>query len=298
MQRVIALGFFDGVHLGHAALLRRVRELANQYGCCAAALTLDTHPDALIRGESVPLLNTAEEREALMCSLYGMDEVLTLRFNHETMQQPWEEFVESTLFKTYRATHVVCGHDYRFGAGGAGNPEKLAKKSAALGIGCDCIPEIRIDEEAVSSTRIRNLLESGETAQAVRLLGHAHILSGTVVAGRQLGRTLGIPTANIALSEGLLLPKLGVYAAKAYFDGECRLAVVNIGTRPTVGGHHVTVEPWLLDFDGDLYGQTLRLELYHFLRGEKKFESLDAMRDEIRQNANQTKAFFDKTASL
>ena len=291
-KRVIALGFFDGVHLGHGALLRRVRELAEQYGCSAAALTLDTHPDALIRGESVPLLNTAEEREFLMRSLYGIDEVLTLHFDRETMRQPWEEFVESTLFKTYHATHLVCGHDYRFGAGGAGNPQKLAEKCAALGIGCDCIPEVRIDGEAVSSTRIRALLEAGETAQAVRLLGHAHILSGTVVTGRQLGRTLGIPTANIALSEGLLLPKFGVYAAKAYWGGECRLAVVNIGTRPTVGGHHVTVEPWLLDFDGDLYGQRLRLELYHFLRGEQKFENLEALRNEIRHNAEQTKAFF------
>ena len=296
MRRVIALGFFDGVHLGHGALLRRVRELADRYGCSAAALTLDTHPDALIRGEAVPLLNTPEEREYLMRSLYGIDEVLTLHFDRKTMQQPWEEFVETTLLQACHAIHLVCGHDYRFGAGGAGNPEKLSKKCAALGIGCDCIPEVRIDGEAASSTSIRALLEAGKTARAVHLLGHPHILSGTVVTGRQLGRTLGIPTANIALAEGLLLPKFGVYSAKAYFDGECRLAVVNIGTRPTVGGHRVTVEPWLLDFDGDLYGHQIRLELYHFLRGERKFDSLDALHDEIQHNAEQTRQCFKPAA--
>ena len=294
MHRVIALGFFDGVHLGHGALLRRVREIADQYGIAAAALTLDTHPDALIRGERVPLLNTAAEREYLMRSLYGIDEVLTLRFDRDTMRQPWEDFVETTLLQHYHATHLVCGHDYRFGANGAGTPQKLAEKCAALGIGCDCIPEIRADGEAVSSTRIRALLESGEADTAVRLLGHAHILSGTVVTGRQLGRTLGIPTANLLPTEGLLLPKFGVYAAKAYFDGLCRLSVVNIGTRPTVNGHRVTVEPWILDFDGDLYGHELRLELYHFLREERSFPTLDALRIEIQQNAAQTRAFFAK----
>ena len=293
-NRIIALGFFDGVHLGHGALLRRVRELADQYDCRAAALTLDTHPDALIRAEAVSLLNTPEEREYFMRSLYGIDEVLTLRFDRETMNQPWEAFVETTLLQTYHATHVVCGHDYRFGAGGAGTARKLAEKCAALGIGCDCIPEVCMDGDTVSSTRIRALLQAGETAQAVRLLGHPHVLSGKVVTGQQLGRTIGIPTANLAISEGLLLPKFGVYAAKAFFDGESRLAVVNIGNRPTVGGHRVTVEPWILDFDGNLYGHSLRLELHHFLREERPFPTLDALRQEIQHNAEQTKQFFQK----
>ena len=284
-QCVLALGFFDGVHLGHGGLLNKTREMADRLGLPAAALTFDTHPDTLVFGAKVPLLNTSEERKYLMQSLYGIDQVLTLHFDRATMEQPWQEFVRKTLVQKYRAAHVVCGHDYRFGAGGRGTPEKLAEECARLGLGFDCIPEIRLEGQTVSSTLIRSLLEGGETAKAVRFLGHPHILTGTVISGRHLGRTLGIPTANLSVSEGILVPKFGVYAARAVFDGQTRPAVVNIGVRPTVDGHTVTVEPWILDFDGDLYGHTLRLELTDYLRPEQKFASLEALKSEILRNA-------------
>lgn len=290
MQKyVIALGFFDGVHLGHGGLLRQARAVADRLQIPAAALTLDTHPDALLRGEAVALLNTPAERELLMRRLYGIDEVLTLHFDREVMRQPWEDFVRTTLAQRYHAAHLVCGHDYRFGAGGAGTPALLAQTARSLGIGFDCIPEIRLDGQTVSSTLIRRLLRDGEMRQAVRFLGHPHLLSGTVVRGRQLGRTLGIPTANMAVSESILLPRRGVYAAKARFDGQERLAVVNIGCRPTVHGETVTVEPWLLDFDDDLYGHELCLELYDFIRPEREFPSLDALKAEILRNAEQVR---------
>ncbi len=290
MQKyVIALGFFDGVHLGHGGLLRQARAVADRLQIPAAALTLDTHPDALLRGEAVALLNTPTERALLMRRLYGIDEVLTLHFDREVMRQPWEDFVRTTLAQRYHAAHLVCGHDYRFGAGGAGTPALLAQTARSLGIGFDCIPEIRLDGQTVSSTLIRRLLRDGEMRQAVRFLGHPHLLSGTVVRGRQLGRTLGIPTANMAVSESILLPRRGVYAAKARFDGQERLAVVNIGCRPTVHGETVTVEPWLLDFDGDLYGHELCLALYDFIRPEREFPSLDALRAEILRNAEQVR---------
>lgn len=284
-QCVLALGFFDGVHLGHGGLLKKTRQVANRLGLPAAALTFDTHPDTLVFGAKVPLLNTPEERKYLMQRLYGIDQVLTLHFDRATMEQPWQEFVRKTLVQKYRAAHVVCGHDYRFGAGGRGTPEKLAEECARLGLGFDCIPEIRLEGQTVSSTLIRSLLEGGETAKAVRFLGHPHILTGTVISGRHLGRTLGIPTANLSVSEGILVPKFGVYAARAVFDGQTRPAVVNIGVRPTVDGHTVTVEPWILDFDGDLYGHTLRLELTDFLRPEQKFASLEALKAEVLRNA-------------
>ena len=284
-QCVLALGFFDGVHLGHGGLLKKTREVANRLGLPAAALTFDTHPDTLVFGAKVPLLNTPEERKYLMQRLYGIDQVLTLHFDRATMEQPWQEFVRKTLVQKYRAAHVVCGHDYRFGAGGRGTPEKLAEECARLGLGFDCIPEIRLEGQTVSSTLIRSLLEGGETAKAVRFLGHPHILTGTVISGRHLGRTLGIPTANLSVPEGILVPKFGVYAARAVFDGQTRPAVVNIGVRPTVDGHTVTVEPWILDFDGDLYGHTLRLELTDYLRPEQKFASLEALKSEILRNA-------------
>ena len=287
--RVIALGFFDGVHLGHGGLLRQARAVADRLRIPAAALTLDTHPDALLHGERVGLLNTPSEREALMRRLYGIDDVLTLHFDREVMRQPWEDFVHATLIETYHAAHLVCGHDYRFGAGGAGTPALLEQAARSLGIGFDCIPEIRLDGQTVSSTLIRRLLTEGQTAQAVRFLGHPHLLSGTVVRGQQLGRTIGIPTANMAISKEILLPRRGVYAAKAHFDEQERLAVVNIGCRPTVHGSAVTVEPWLLDFDGDLYGHRLCLELFDFIRPEREFPSLDALKAEILRNAEQVR---------
>ena len=221
----------------------------------------------------------------------SVDEVLLLHFDRETMHMPWREFLDGVCAE-YNAAGFVVGYDFRFGDRGAGDPQKLAALCRAQGVGCDCIPEICVDGQTVSSTRIRALLARGDMAQAVRLLGHPHILTGTVVSGRRLGRTIGIPTANLALPEGLLVPRFGVYAAKACFDGRALPAVVNIGTRPTVGGSGVTVEPWILDYDGDLYGKPLRLEFYEFLRPEQKFQSVDELKARILHDADTTRAYF------
>ncbi len=290
-QRVIALGFFDGVHLGHAALLKQTAAVAQANGLTASALTFRPHPDALVQGAAPLLLNTPEERFYLMRRYYSIEELLMHPFDRRTMQQPWENFAEEILLERYRATYLVCGYDFRFGAGGRGTASTLKAFCEERGIGFSCMEEVRVGGQTVSSTRIRALLEGGRMEEAVACLGHPHLMSGTVVSGRKLGRTLGIPTANF-IPEGVLLPRFGVYAAKAYFDEEEHLAVVNIGTRPTVDGHRATVEPWILDFEGDLYGKLLRLELCEFLRPEVKFASVQALREEILKNADQTRAFF------
>lgn len=287
-QRIIALGFFDGVHLGHGALLSLARKIADERGLCAAALSFDIHPDELVWGKKIKLINTLQERKTLMQRLYGIDEMLVLHFDRRTMQQPWQDFVTQTLIDEYHAAHVVCGHDFRFGAKGEGTPEKLAAMCEHYGIGCSCVGEVKLDNMTVSSTAIRSFLDAGEVERAVRFLGHPHWITGRVVDGKKLGRTIGIPTANMAVSEDILLPRHGVYAAKT--DGH--IAVVNIGRRPTVEGQTVTVEPWILDFDGDLYGKELRLELSAFLRPERKFSSLQELKDEILCNADQARAHF------
>lgn len=287
---VLALGFFDGVHLGHGALLRRTRELADRFGVAAAALSFDVHPDTLVYGTPVSLLNTPAEREAVMRELYGIDRVFFLHFDRKTMAQPWQEFVQNTVLGACRAVHTVCGEDFRFGARGEGTPQKLAAFCRNSGVGCDCIRQVRLDGDVISSTRIRALISEGEAAQAARLLGHPHFLSGTVVHGRGLGRTIGIPTANLPLPEGILAPRFGVYAGRVHFGNETHLAVTNVGIRPTVSGEAPTVEPWILDFDGDLYGRELRVEFCEFLRPERKFGSLEALRAEILHNAAQTRA--------
>ena len=152
-----------------------------------------------------------------------------------------------------------------------------------------------LDGLRVSSTHIRSLLEAGEMAQAVRFLGHPHVLTGNVVAGRKIGRTIGIPTANLSAAKDVVQLRHGVYACKAIVEEKTFLAVTNVGSRPTVGGHVVTVEPWLLDFHGDLYGKKLTLEFYSFLRPERKFDSLEELKEEIRKNAQQTREFFEKS---
>ncbi len=208
-------------------------------------------------------------------------------FDRETMTQPWGASRRRRCSGATTPCTSSAAHDFRFGDRGAGNPEKLAAFCAQRGIGFDRIDVIELDGAPVSSTRIRALLEAGDMAEAVRCLGHPHVLTGPVVSGRRLGRTIGIPTANLALPPQLLCPRHGVYAALACFDGRRLPAVVNIGSRPTVGGSHVTVEPWILDFDGDLYGRTLRLEGSTPSSARSgSFDSLDELRAAILQRTD------------
>ena len=288
-KRIFALGFFDGVHLGHQALLAACRKLANELGCAAAAVTFDTHPLTLVRGLAPGLLNTPEDRCRLL-EQFGMDAVHTLPFNREMMNMPWRAFVETLL--SMGAAGFVCGHDFRFGHRGEGNAANLQDFCLERNLPCIIVPEQQVDGHRVSSTRIREKIENGEMEGAVKLLGHPHILTGTVTRGQQLGRTLGIPTANLMLCEGLAVPCFGVYACRCCVGGKYYLAVTNIGTRPTVAGSGITVEPWILDYEGDLYGQEITLEFHRFLRPERKFDSLEALRQEILHNAAETRAFF------
>ena len=294
-QRVIALGFFDGVHRGHGALLRRAREVADETGALASAVTFDHHPRDLTRGEPTPLINTHQERTTLMERYYGMDEVLVLPFDRAMMEMPWREFATHILSEQMGAIHVVAGHDYHFGYKGEGNVDRLGAICQEMGIGCTIIPPVQIDGITVSSTYIRGLITQGDMERACRYLGHPHLITGTVVHGKQLGRTLGTPTANLLLPSNILVPAFGVYATRVHLAGQTYQAVTNVGVRPTVEDtHQVTVEPWILDFDGDLYGQRMEVEFYTRLRGERKFESLDALREEILRNAHQTRAYFVK----
>ncbi len=290
-KTIYALGFFDGVHVGHGALLAECRRMADNLGCRAAAVTFSSHPDTLVLGKTPGLINTIEDRVHLLKGS-GMDDVVVLPFDKKMQTMPWQDFL-AVLQEHYDAAGLVCGHDFRFGNKGAGNAQLLAAYCDAQHMAWAIVPEQKLGAVTVSSTHIRSLLEKGELEEANRFLGHPHILSGTVISGRQLGRTLGIPTANLALPEDTVMLPFGVYACKAIAEGKEYIAVTNIGNRPTVGGHRITVEPWLLDFDGDLYGKTLTLSFYTFLRPEKKFPSLDELKEEIAKNAAETRKFFE-----
>ena len=290
-ERVIALGFFDGVHLGHGALLRRAVEEAKKRGCESAVFTFDRPPKEVITGVPCPLINSPEDRAALVKRLYGIDEMLMVPFDDEMRTTPWDRFVTDILVGRYGAVHLVAGHDHHFGHKNQGSPELLREKCAELDLGCDIIPAVTIGGITVSSTHIRKLLEEGDVETARAFLGHPHVLTQTVGHGRQLGRTIGIPTANLVAPPHVLLPRRGVYAAKITLpDGRAFGGVTNVGVRPTVNnGQDVTVEPWILDFDGDLYGQAIRVEFYRRLRDERKFDSLDALKSQIETDAVKTR---------
>ena len=292
VKTIYALGVFDGVHLGHQALLKVCRELADQYGCKAGALTFTSHPDGLVRGESPRLLNTVSDR-CLLLHGYGIETVIKLPFDRELMNTHWSAFLSGLVEQG--AAGFVCGSGFRFGAGGSGTAKKLEAFCKKRELACGVVPQQELDGLRISSTYIRELIAGGNVEEAGRFLGHPHILTGEVVSGRKLGRTLGIPTANLLIPEGVVCPRHGVYACKAIVGEAEYLAVTNVGSRPTVGGHRVTVEPWLLDFEGDLYGKTVTLAFYRFLRPEKKFDSLESLKAEIQENALQTRKFFEKT---
>lgn len=292
--KVIALGFFDGVHLGHGALLRRTVEEAKRRGVRSAVFTWAQPPKEVVTGVPVPLINSPEDRAWLAKSLYGIDDVIMVPFNKEMMTTSWEDFVTEILIKRYHAVHLVAGHDHRFGHKNQGTPELLKSKCAELGLGCDIIPEVTVGGITVSSTYIRTLVEAGDVERAAEFLGHRHCLSRTVEHGQRLGRTIGIPTVNLAVPAHVLTPAKGVYITRAFLpDGRSCPGVTNVGTRPTVtDGDTVSVETYLLGFDGDLYGQTVRLDFHKRLRGEVKFPSLEALRQEILRNVAETEAYF------
>ena len=285
-KRIFALGFFDGVHLGHQALLKACVELAAQLDVETAAITFENHPQSLFMKQTPPLLTTLQDRYRLLLH-YGIDHVYTYPVTEKVMSTDWRVFLDELML--CGGVGFVCGHDFRFGHKGEGDAEKLRRYCEAKGLPCIIVPEQTLDGIRISSTHIRQLIEQGDMETASKFLGHPHALSGRVVAGRQVGRTIGIPTANILIPDGVVVPKLGVYACRCRIGEQVYSAVTNIGSRPTVGGHQVRSESWILDFEGDLYGKTITLELISMLRPEEQFPSLDALRAQIHRDAQQAR---------
>jgi riboflavin kinase/FMN adenylyltransferase len=269
--RAVALGTFDGVHLGHRAVL----DAALAAGPTPTVVTLDPHP-RIVFGNRVELITTLERRLELIAET-GIEETLVVPFDLERAQAEPEEFVE-TVLEPIGAEVLVAGHDFRFGRRRRGNPELLER----LGFDMRVVPTV----EGVSSTTIRKLVAAGEVEAAARLLGRPHEVDGIVVAGDARGGTLGFPTANISVDPQLLVPGYGIYAGAAS-DGH--RAAISIGTNPHYGGQERRIESFLLDFEGDLYGRRLRLEVWKRLRDERAFESEAALIDQIARDVEETR---------
>ena len=292
-KRAIALGFFDGVHIGHSALMEKVLETGGRNRLTPSVITFDTHPISLISGTAVPLINSPEDRAGLIHRIFGIDDIIFLHFDKTTADMPWNDFI-GYLIDDFGARHLVAGHDFRFGSGGKGTPELLVKKCAELKIGCDIIPEVRYNGIISSSTYIRELLTAGDFENANMFLGHPHVLTDVVRYGYRLGRTLGTPTINMSFQAGVLIPAYGVYATKVYLDdGSERTGVTNIGVRPTVdNGGQVTAETHILDYQGNLYGRRVRIEFFTRLRPEIKFSDVEELKRQIHQDCASARDYF------
>ena len=289
-KTIYALGFFDGVHMGHGALLCAVRTLAKEHSAKSCVVTIGSHPDTLVTGHTPRLINTAQDRQKLLQEKYHMERVLTLPFDEAMRTMPWQDFL-ALLRRDYGASGFVCGEDFRFGHRGRGTAQTLAQYCREEHLPWAVVPDQIVDGVRVSSTYIRQQIETGDMATAVKFLGHPHILTGTVIHGKALGRTLGIPTANLTLPRELVVPKFGVYVCSCSIDGEIYAAVTNLGTRPTVKGSHITVESWILGYTGDLYGRELTLQFYFFLRPEQKFPDLQTLQAQIRRDAARAESY-------
>ena len=293
IKRAIALGFFDGVHIGHGALLERTKERAAQIGAMPSVLSFDVHTDNLVFGRETPLINSAIGREDIIRRIYGIDNVVFLHFNQRLMRMPWQDFADN-IIQELNIGWIVVGHDFCFGYKGEGTAQRLQEYCEARGIGCDIIQPVMLDGRVVSSTYIRQLIAEGDMEQARRYLGHPHCLANIVRSGYHLGTRMGTPTINMYFPDGVLVPKYGVYVTKVILeDGSSYVAATNVGLRPTTGDNErANVESHILDYSGNLYDRQARVEFYSYIRPERKFEDFDALSREIKSDAETSRNYF------
>jgi len=289
---VLAVGVFDGLHLGHRAVLDRARQEADRLGGTPVPLSFDPHPARLLRPEQAPLLLTATEHKLRLLSSLGFKETLLLSFDEALATMSAEEFITQLATHAHPLAAICVGYQWSFGKGRQGNLQQLAVLGNALHFAEIGVPEVDIDGEAVSSTRIRNAVATGSLELAKRLLGRPYTVMGRVEHGRALGRTIGFPTANLKLFNEQLPPE-GVYAVKVTRgeSPEIILGVANLGSRPTVASpstsHSPSLEVHLLGFSGDLYSEVLEVEFVSHLRPEQKFNSLNELSSQIAIDAHQ-----------
>jgi riboflavin kinase/FMN adenylyltransferase len=280
LPSIVALGVFDGIHLGHRAILGTAVARGKARGVQVVACTFDRHPMEVLQPARAPVpLTTLAERLELIAET-GVDVSLVLAFTPELAAIEPEVFVKDVVVGRLHAQEVVVGYNHTFGRGARGDATLLCSIGAPIGLVTHVVPPFLVDDVPVSSSEIRIALREGDVRRAARYLGRPYSVSGTVTRGAGRGRTLGFPTANLDPERPLLVPT-GVYACRAEVDGGLHRAVVNVGVRPTFGDNALAVEAFLMDFAGDLYDHALRLRFVARLRGERKFGSVDELRAQI-----------------
>ncbi len=286
-QTAIAIGVFDGVHRGHAAVFRNLHERSGDMP--VIAMTFAVHPDEVVTGMPAPPALAPLDRRIEMLDDLGLDGVAVIEFDHDVRQLSPDEFVKAYVVDGLNAALVSVGEDFRFGFHAEGNVDTLRICGADYGFDVVATPIVDIYGTEVRSSAIRAAIASGGVALASRMLGKPFEIEGTVVPGDERGRTIGFPTANITMPECLVRPATGVYAVRCRIDGIDYEGVSNVGTRPTFGGGDETIEVHLLDMDADLYGKALRVRFIDRLRDERHFESIEALVTQIEQDIDQAR---------
>ncbi|BAS27543.1 bifunctional riboflavin kinase/FAD synthetase [Limnochorda pilosa] len=293
---VAAIGNFDGIHVGHQAILARAADLARELGTGALALTFEPHPDVVLRRKALPGLLTPLGEKALWLAHYGVPDLVVARFDPAFAALPPERFLEEVLGARLALCGVVVGEDFTFGHRAQGRVPLLQGWAAARGVRVRVIPPVRVQGERVSSSRIRRALQEGAFAEAQEMLGHPYSLTGRVVPGRGRGRVLGYPTANLELDRSQLVPAEGVYLAEAALQGGSNgaghPALAVYSRRPTFEEDEPAFEVFLLNFQGDLYARSLRVALTRRLRGIVRFDGADQLRAQIEQDFREARRYF------
>jgi riboflavin kinase/FMN adenylyltransferase len=293
---VVTSGTFDGLHIGHKKILKRLKEISVQSEGESVVLTYWPHPRMVVSEDSqdLQLLSTIDEKIELFAEM-GIQHFVIIPFTRAFSELSSDDFIRQILVDKIGTKKLAIGYDHRFGKNREGSFEFLQNNAASYGFEVEEIPRQDIEDLAISSSRIRQSLLSGNVDEAEHLLGRPYSITGIIVKGKQLGRTIGFPTANIQLHESYkLIPANGVYVINAYYNGEVYHGMLNIGVRPTVDGTSRTIEANIFDFDKEIYGEDLRVELLHYLRPEQKFNGLDALIEQINIDKENTLAFFTR----
>jgi riboflavin kinase/FMN adenylyltransferase len=289
---VLTLGVFDGLHLGHQKIMQTVVERAKIVDAVATAITFDPHPRAVLHRESAPpLLQTLDQRLANF-EVLGIEQAIVVPFDKEFAAQPAENFLRDIVHERLQAKEVYLGKGFAFGKGRGGNIDLLRTMSAELGFVADEVPEVVLRGQRISSSAIRKLLAEGRVNLARRMLGRPYGIEGVIIRGNRRGHTIGFPTANLH-PHNRVIPKFGVYATATLVDGQWRRSITNVGVRPTFGQDlEPSIESYIFDFDGELYGDVLRVRFLHRIRDERKFNGIEELRAQIAKDSARALNYF------
>ena len=289
--KVLSLGMFDGVHFGHISIINLLKSVAQENNLETAILTFWPHPRKVFNpNDEIKLLNTLNEKLNLLENA-NLDVVFLKSFDENFRNLTGEEFVRQILIQKLNVKHIIIGHDHVFGKNKSGNFELLQKLSKELDFVVQQLDAVKEGEFNISSTKIRNCLANGNIIGANKMLGYHYSVSGKVIDGKKLGRTIGYPTANIEVDELKLLPKKGAYIVEVYVKNKFYKGMLSIGTNPTVNGDKLTVEVYILDFNEDIYGEEITVKFRDFLHEEIKFESLEKLIERLDEDKRLTKEF-------